>query len=70
MDGVRNISFNIYADSDEEAQALKGAIVEFINWFGKRGVKVKANAVAKAINGWESNALIRNQIIKYINNGN
>lgn len=68
MNGVENISFNIYADNPQEADSLRIAIIKFIDFFGKQGIKVKASKVAQAINGWESNAIIRNQIIKFISN--
>ena len=70
MNGVENISFNIYADSPQDAENLKIAIANFINYFGQQGIKVKANVIADAINGWGNNAIVRNQIIKTIKNGN
>ena len=46
---VRNISFNIYADSDEEAELGRKAIIEFINIMGQHGAKVSGNRVADAV---------------------
>ena len=62
---VRNISFNIYADSDEEAELGRKAIIEFINIMGQHGAKVSGNRVADAVKKLYDNPFITSQIIKF-----
>ena len=62
---IFNISFNIWAKDAEEVNRMKGSIIDFINWFGERGYKVSADKVSEAINGWQKNFFIKNEVIKY-----
>ena len=64
-DKIVNISFNVWAKSEEEGAALRKTICEFIDWFGQRGVKVSASKLNEAISRWQSNALVKNSIIKH-----
>ena len=64
-DKIVNISFNIWANSEEEAKELRQSIFEFIDWFGQRGIKVSASKLNEAIGRWQSNALVKNSIIKH-----
>lgn len=64
-DKIVNISFNVWANSKEEGAALRKSICEFIDWFGQRGVKVSASKLNEAISKWQSNALVKNSIIKH-----
>lgn len=66
-DKIVNISFNIWANNDEEAVELKKAICDFIDWFGHRGKKVSADKLIQAINNWQSNILVKNSIVKHFN---
>ena len=59
------IKFNIYAESQEEADKATRAIKAFISEHAKQGRAVTANKVADAISKWKDNALVRNRIINY-----
>lgn len=62
---IRNISFNIYACSDEEAEKGKNAIVQFINIMGQHGAKVSGNKLYDAVKMLNTNPFITSQIIKF-----
>lgn len=62
---VRNISFNIYAGSDEEAEKGRKAIIQFINIMGQHGAKVSGNKIAEAVSRLSESPFIASQIIKF-----
>lgn len=62
---VRNISFNIYASSDEEAERGKKAIVHFINIMGQHGAKVSGDKLYEAVKMLNVNPFITSQIIRF-----
>ena len=64
-DKIVNISFNVWANSDEEGARLRKSICDFIDWFGQRGIKVSASKLDEAISNWQKNALVKNSIIKH-----
>ena len=64
-DEVRNISFNIYADSDEEAERGRKAIIYFINLMGQHGAKVTGDKLHDAVKMINTNPFITSQIIKF-----
>ena len=59
------LSFNIYAESEEEVQEAKRAIVEFIGYHASQCRAVTAGKVAQAIRNWQNNPIVRNRIINY-----
>lgn len=59
------IKFNIYADSQEEADMASKAIKEFISEHAKQGRAVTATKIANAISKWKDNVLVKNRIINY-----
>ena len=61
-DKIVNISFNVWANNEEEGARLKQAVCDFIDWFGQRGVKVTASKLTNAIDRWQVNPLVRNRI--------
>ena len=65
MENVRNISFNIYAGTDEEAEKGRKAIIQFINIMGQQGAKVSGNKIAEAVNKLQTNPFIASQIINF-----
>lgn len=65
---IRKISFNIFADSDEEAERGRKAIIQFINIMGQNGAKVSGNKIADAVGKLSSNPFIASQIIKFFKN--
>lgn len=64
-DKIVNISFNIWANSDEEADELKKEICAFIDWHGKQGRKVSANKLTEALRRWQSNPFVKQHIINH-----
>ena len=66
-DKIVNISFNIWANNEDEAKELRKSICDFIDWFGQRGVKVTASKLTNAIDRWQVNPLVRNRIINHFN---
>ena len=64
-DKIVNISFNVWANSDEEGARLRKSIYDFIDWFGQRGIKVSASKLDEAIGNWQKNALVKTSIIKH-----
>jgi hypothetical protein len=62
---IRKIAFNIYANSDEEAERGRNAIVQFINIMGQHGAKVSGNKLAEAVSKLGNNSFITSQIIKF-----
>lgn len=65
MEGIRPITFNIYAANDEEAERGRKAIVQFINIMGQHGAKVSGHKLVDAVSKLGSNSFITNQIIKF-----
>lgn len=64
-DKVVKIEFNIWANSDEEADELKKEICAFINFHGQQGRKVTASKLVEALRRWQSNPLVKQSIINH-----
>lgn len=64
-DKIVNISFNIWANNEDEVKELRKSICDFIDWFGQRGIKVSASKLNDAISKWQDNMLVKNSIVKY-----
>lgn len=62
------VKFNIYANSQEEADEASQAIKDFIAENAKNQVAITANKVSKAIKNWKSNVFVKNHIINYFLN--
>ena len=62
---IRKISFNIYANSDEEAERGRKAIVQFINIMGQHGAMVSGDKLHEAISHIGDNTFIMSQIINF-----
>lgn len=62
---VKQISFNIYADTEEEAEKGRKAIIQFINIMGQHGAKVSGNKIADAVSKLSSSPFIASQIIQF-----
>ena len=54
------VKFNIFAESQEEADAVSRAFREFVNDNARRGVAVSAAKILQAVRRWSGNAFIRN----------
>ena len=59
------ITFNIYAESEQEAEEARMAIVAFIGEHAKHGRAVTGKKIAQAVSNWDKNLLVKNQIIKF-----
>lgn len=62
---IKPITFNIYANCDEEAERGRKAIIQFINIMGQHGAMVSGNKIAEAINKLNENPFVFSQIIKF-----
>lgn len=62
---IRKIAFNIYADSEEEAERGRQAIVQFINIIGQHGAKVSGNKIAEAVTKMQSAPFVATQVINF-----
>ena len=59
------ISFNIYAENEQEAEDCRMAIVAFIGHHASQCRAVTAKKVAQALSNWDKNMIVKNQIINY-----
>ena len=62
---IRNINFNIYASSDEEAEKGRKAIIQFINIMGQHGAMVSGKKISEAVAKLSSSPFITSQIINF-----
>ena len=60
-----DIRFQIYADSEQEAEDARNAIVDFIAEHARCGRAVTGKKLADAIRNWKNNVIVRNRIINY-----
>jgi len=63
---VRKIAFNIYANSDEEAERGRKAITHFIDIMGQHGAMVSGDKLVQAIGRLPENSFIMSQIINFL----
>lgn len=61
-DKILNLSFNLWASSEEEVDELKREICAFIDYHGQQGRKVSARKLTEAIRKWQSNPFVKNTI--------
>jgi len=59
------ITFNIYARNEQEVEALRMAIADFINDHARQGRAVDAARLTNAVRGWDTNPFVKNKIINY-----
>ena len=62
---IREISFNIYASNDMEAERGRQAFVQFIKIMGMNGAKVTGDKLFEAFKLLNTNSFITSQIIKF-----
>ncbi len=65
MANIKPITFNIYADSNEEAERGRKAITQFINIMGQHGAMVSGGKIAEAVAKLSNSPFITSQIIKF-----
>ena len=66
--GGYEVKFNIYAESQAEADALSKAIIDFISVNAQNGIAVSASRCLQAVSNWGNNPFIKNRIINYFKN--
>ena len=54
------VKFNVYATSQEEADAATSSIKGFINEMAGKGIAVTANKIAMAVSRWKDNVFVTN----------
>ena len=59
------ITFNIYAENEQEVEEARMALVAFIGQHARHGRAVTARKVAQAVSNWDTNPIVKNQIINY-----
>ena len=58
------VSFNVFAESQEEADKLSNALGQLVDNNAKQGVAITANKVLEAINRWGNNFLVNSYLKK------
>lgn len=69
MENIKQIAFNIYADSEAEAEKGRKAIIQFINILGQHGARVSGDKIAEAVGRLNSSPFITSQIISFFKKG-
>lgn len=59
------ITINIYAESEQEAEAARHALGGFVDALGKQGIAVTGDKIAEGIARWDKNPFVKSQIIKH-----
>lgn len=54
------VKFNVYADSQEQADDAARAIKDFIGESARQGIAVTADRLTSAVKKWGSNPFVRN----------
>lgn len=54
------IKFNVFADSQEEADRASMLLGKFVDDNARRGVAVTADKIAAAVTRWQNNFLVTN----------
>ena len=68
MQGFK-VSFNVFAETQEEADMVSRLIGNFVNECASRGVAVTAAKINAAVSRWGGNAFIRDRINNYFKHG-
>lgn len=59
------VKFNIYAESQEEADAVSQAFKDLISDNARQGVAVTAARISEAVRKWGGNQFVRNRITQF-----
>jgi hypothetical protein len=59
------ITFNIYAESQQEVEEARMAIIAFIGLHAAQCRAVTAKKVAQALSNWDKNPIVKNRIIDF-----
>ena len=68
MQAFRLNPINIWAESQDEVDEMRKALIDFIDEHGKQGRYVTAKKVTHALRHWKDNAIVRNRIIEHFKN--
>lgn len=60
------LTFNIYAESEQEVEECRMAIIAFIGLHASQGRAVTAKKIGQALASWDKNPLVKNRIINYL----
>lgn len=60
------ITFNIYANNEQEVEVARFVITEFIRRHAEEGRAVSATKITEALQNCENNPMIRNRIIRFL----
>ena len=63
--GGYEVKFNVYADSQEEADFASALIKQFITEQANKGIAVTANRIAEAMNKWKDSYFVSNYFKQY-----
>ena len=63
------VKFNIYAKSQEEADAVSQAFKDIISENARMGVAVTASRITEAVRRWGGNPFLRSKITNYFRHG-
>lgn len=61
------ITFNIYANNEQEVEVLRFVITEFIRLHAEQGRAVTAAKLTDALRKLDKNPIVRNRVIEYFN---
>lgn len=59
------IEFQIYADSEQEVEDAKKAIIMFISELANCGRAVTGKKIAESLPRWKENVFVRNRILDF-----
>lgn len=59
------ITIKIYATDEQEAERARQALGGFVDQMGGMGIMVTGDKIAQAVPRWDSNPIVKNQIIKH-----
>lgn len=59
------ITLNIYAETAEEADQARKALISFIAQHAQQGRAVTGRKIAEAVSRWDKNPFVKNQIINF-----
>ena len=54
------VKFNVYAETQEEANLASDAVKQFISSMAQNGVAVTANKITDAVRKWKDNYFVTN----------
>ena len=62
---IVNISFNVWANDENEGKELRQMICSFIDWQGSQGRKVSASGLMEAMKKMQESTLAMNMVNKH-----